>query len=84
MARQSFDCSTEPSKLANIVVDDSINNGWLNPLSVSGLSLKLVKSIFEKPEEQNVLILGAGSLAQAVIENLNKKGINKIKPAQYF
>ena len=51
----------------------------LNPLSVSGLSLKLVKSIFEKPEEQNVLILGAGSLAQAVIENLNKKGINKIK-----
>ena len=51
----------------------------LNPLSVSGLSLKLVKNIFEKPEEQNVLILGAGSLAQAVIENLNKKGINKIK-----
>jgi glutamyl-tRNA reductase len=51
----------------------------LNPLSVSGLSLKLVKSIFEKPEEQNVLILGAGSLAKAVIENLNKKGINKIK-----
>ena len=51
----------------------------LNPLSVSGLSLKLVKNIFEQPEEQNVLILGAGSLAQAVIENLNKKGINKIK-----
>jgi glutamyl-tRNA reductase len=51
----------------------------LNPLSVSGLSLKLVKSIFEKPEEQNVVILGAGSLAKAVIENLNKKGINKIK-----
>ena len=48
-------------------------------MSVSGLSLKLVKNIFEKPEEQNVLILGAGSLAQAVIENLNKKGINKIK-----
>jgi len=51
----------------------------LNPLSVSGLSLKLVKNIFEKPEEQNVLVLGAGSLAQAVIENLHNKGINKIK-----
>ena len=51
----------------------------LNPLSVSGLSLKLVKNIFEKPEEQNVLVLGAASLAQAVIENLHNKGINKIK-----
>lgn len=51
----------------------------LNPLSVSGLSLKLVKNIFETPEEQNVLILGAGSLAQAVIENLHNKGVNKIK-----
>jgi len=51
----------------------------LNPLSVSGLSLKLVKNIFEKPEEQNILILGAGSLARAVIENLHDKGIRNIK-----
>ena len=54
-------------------------NIGLNPLSVSGLSLKLVKNIFETPEEQNVLILGAGSLAHAVIENLHNKGIKNIK-----
>ena len=54
-------------------------NIGLNPLSVSGLSLKLVKNIFEKPEEQNILILGAGSLARAVIENLHDKGIRNIK-----
>ena len=51
----------------------------LNSLSVSGLALKLVKSIFEEPAEQNVLIVGAGSLAQSVMNNLYKKGINKIK-----
>ncbi len=50
----------------------------LNSLSVSGLALKLVKNIFENPQEQNVLVVGAGSLAQSVIENLYKKGINKI------
>ena len=51
----------------------------LNSLSVSGLALKLVRNIFENPHEQNVLVVGAGSLAQNVIENLYKKGINKIK-----
>ena len=50
----------------------------LNSLSVSGLALKLVRNIFENPQEQNVLVVGAGSLAQSVIENLYKKGINKI------
>ena len=51
----------------------------LNPLSVSGLSLKLIKNIFENPKDQNVLILGAGNLAQAVIDNLHKSGITKVK-----
>jgi len=51
----------------------------LNPLSVSGLALKLLKNIFEEPSEQNVLILGAGSLAKNVIDNLFDSGINKIK-----
>ena len=51
----------------------------LNPLSVSGLALKLFKNIFESPSEQNILILGAGSLARNVIDNLYDNGINKIK-----
>jgi len=50
----------------------------LNSLSVSGLAIKLVKNIFETPEEQNVLVVGAGSLAQNVIESLYKKGIKQI------
>ena len=54
-------------------------NIGLNSLSVSGLALKLVKNIFENPNEQNVLVVGAGSLAQSVIDNLYKKGINNIK-----
>ena len=56
----------------------SETNIGLNSLSVSGLALKLVRNIFENPQEQNVLVVGAGSLAQSVIENLYKKGINKI------
>ena len=51
----------------------------LNPLSVSGLSLNLVKSIFEDPQSQNILILGAGSLAHAIIDELIKKGITNIR-----
>jgi glutamyl-tRNA reductase len=51
----------------------------LNPLSVSGLSFNLVKNIFEKPEDQNILIVGAGSLAHAVIKNLFKNGIENIR-----
>lgn len=50
----------------------------VNPLSISGLSLKLIKNIFENPSQQKVLILGAGSLAQDVIQNLYHKGIKKI------
>ena len=57
----------------------SETNIGLNSLSVSGLALKLIRNIFENPHEQNVLVVGAGSLAQNVIENLYKKGINKIK-----
>ncbi len=56
----------------------SETNIGLNSLSVSGLALKLVRNIFENPHEQNVLVVGAGSLAQSVIENLYKKGIIKI------
>ena len=51
----------------------------LNSLSVSGLAYKLVKNIFEEPKNQNILIVGAGSLAHSVMENLFKNGINKIK-----
>ena len=57
----------------------SETNIGLNSLSVSGLALKLVRNIFENPHEQNVLVVGAGSLAQNVIESLYKNGINKIK-----
>ncbi len=51
----------------------------LNSLSISGLALRLIKNIFEEPKNQNVLILGAGSLAQNVMENMYKKGICNIK-----
>ena len=45
-------------------------NIGLNSLSVSGLALKLVRNIFEKPHTQNVLVVGAGSLATSLINNL--------------
>ena len=51
----------------------------LNSLSVSGLAIKLVNNIFENPQDQNVLVVGAGSLAQNVIKRLYEKGIDKIK-----
>jgi len=54
-------------------------NIGLNPLSVSGLALKLVQNIFEEPKDQNVLIVGAGSLAHSVMNNLFKKGICRFK-----
>lgn len=54
-------------------------NIGLNSLSVSGLAIKLVKNIFESPENQNILVVGAGSLAQDVIKSLYGKGINNIK-----
>ncbi len=43
------------------------------------MSLNLVKNIFEEPQNQNVLILGAGSLAHAIIDDLIKKGITNIR-----
>ena len=50
----------------------------LNPLSVSGLTMKLIDNIFEKPDEQNVLVVGAGSLALSVMENLYRSGIKNV------
>ena len=50
----------------------------LNPLSVSGLTMKLIHNIFEKPDEQNVLVVGAGSLALSVMENLYRSGIKNV------
>ena len=54
-------------------------NIGLNSLSISGLALKLIKNIFEAPENQNVLVIGAGSLSKSVISNLYDKGIHNIK-----
>ena len=51
----------------------------LNSLSVSGLAMKLIKNIFEAPENQNILVIGAGSLSKSVIENLYDRGIRNIK-----
>ena len=41
--------------------------------------MTLIKNIFEAPENQNILIIGAGSLSQSVIRNLYDKGIRNIK-----
>ena len=49
-----------------------------NPLSVSGLSLKIVQEIFEDPAKQNLTIVGAGQMAVSVIENFYNHGIKKI------
>tara|TARA_B100001250_G_scaffold413065_1_gene445990 strand:+ start:1245 stop:2477 length:1233 start_codon:yes stop_codon:yes gene_type:complete len=54
-------------------------NIGLNSLSVSGLALKLVQNIFEQPKDQNVLIVGAGSLAHSVMNNLFNNDICRIK-----
>ena len=39
----------------------------------------MIKNIFEAPENQNVLVIGAGSLSKSVISNLYDKGIHNIK-----
>ena len=44
-------------------------NIGVNPLSISGLSLKIVKEIFEDPEQQQVTVVGAGQMALGVIEH---------------
>ena len=50
----------------------------INPLSVSGLSLNLVREIFEKPEDKKVLVIGGGHLAKSIIKNLFEKGLKSI------
>ena len=50
----------------------------VNPLSVSGLSLKIVKEIFENPRQQQVTIVGAGQMAFSVIENFYNNGLTNI------
>ena len=50
----------------------------INPLSVSGLSLKLVKEIFENPQDKHVLVIGGGDLAKSIIKNLFDKGLRSI------
>ena len=50
----------------------------INPLSVSGLSFKLVKEIFENPENKQVLVIGGGDLAKSIIKNLFDKGLRSI------
>jgi len=53
-------------------------NIGVNPLSISGLSLKIVKEIFEDPELQQVTVVGAGQMALGVIEHLYDNGIRSI------
>ena len=68
------------NKAFEIVKRVRTNTGiGLNSLSVSGLSLKLVKKIFEKPQSQNILIIGAGSLAHSIVENLYNSDICSIR-----
>ncbi|MAD49428.1 MAG: serine carboxypeptidase, partial [Gammaproteobacteria bacterium] len=50
----------------------------INPLSVSGLSFKLVREIFENPEDKEVLVIGGGDLAKSIIKNLFDKGLRSI------
>ena len=50
----------------------------INPLSVTGLTLNLVRKIFENPEDQNILIVGGGEMAKSIIESLYKSGIRNI------
>ena len=49
-----------------------------NPLSVSGLSLKIVKEIFEDPAQQKLTIVGAGQMALSVLESFHDNGIQDI------
>ena len=68
------------NKAFEIVKRVRTNTGiGLNSLSVSGLSLKLVKKIFEKPQSQNILIIGAGSMAHSIVESLYNSDICSIR-----
>ena len=83
MAKDLSILDNKLSNLTNKVIEiakkaRTETNIGLNSLSVGGLALKLVRNIFEKPEIQNVLVVGAGSLANTLVNNLYKNGINKI------
>mgnify|MGYP006123140325 CR=1 FL=1 len=54
-------------------------NIGVNPLSISGLSLKIVKEIFEEPELQKVTVVGAGQMALGVIDHFHDNGIKNIQ-----
>ena len=41
----------------------------LNSLSINGLALKLLSNIFEHPNQQNVLVLGAGYMGINLMQN---------------
>ena len=51
----------------------------LNSLSINGLAIKLLSNIFEYPNQQNVLVLGAGYMGINLLQNLYKQGITNIK-----
>ena len=53
-------------------------NIGVNPLSISGLSLKIVKEIFEEPGLQKVTVVGAGQMALGVIDHFHDNGIKNI------
>ena len=57
----------------------SSTNIGTNPLSVSGLSLNLIKDIFTSPQDERVLVVGGGEMAISILKNLHKKGLNSIK-----
>tara|TARA_B100000287_G_scaffold435088_1_gene501778 strand:+ start:1338 stop:2552 length:1215 start_codon:yes stop_codon:yes gene_type:complete len=50
----------------------------VNPLSISGLSLKIVQEIFEDPKQLKLTIVGAGQMAISVIENFYDNGIKNV------
>jgi glutamyl-tRNA reductase len=54
-------------------------NIGVNPLSISGLSMKIVKEIFEEPEQQKVTVVGAGQMALSVLEHFDDNGLKNIR-----
>ena len=87
-AIQSFtNIQTLHGKL-KLIVDEVISiakavrtetNIGVNPLSISGLSMKIVKEIFEEPEQQKVTVVGAGQMALSVLEHFDDNGLKNIR-----
>ena len=87
-AIQSFtNIQTLHGKL-QLIVDEVISiakavrtetNIGVNPLSISGLSMKIVKEIFEEPEHQKVTVVGAGQMALSVLEHFDDNGLKNIR-----